>query len=127
MDLPEEWIIDGNWLEEEAYAKTIQLVKTGRVPEVIFAFNDEMAKGCMDALRDMHIRIPEDISVIGMDDIQISAFLEPKLTTVRRPMYELGVAAAETLLHMLSGGESKQIVLPTRLVQRESCIKHWVV
>ena len=127
LELPEEWIIDGNWSEEEAYAKTIQLVKTGRVPEVIFAFNDEMAKGCMDALKDMHISIPEDISVIGMDDIQISTFLEPKLTTVHRPMYELGVAAAETLLQMLAGGESKQIVLPTRLVQRESCIKHWVV
>lgn len=127
LELPEEWIIDGNWLEEEAYKKTIQLVKTGSVPQVIFAFNDEMAKGCMDALKDMHIRIPEDISVIGMDDIQISAFLEPKLTTVHRPMYELGVAAAETLLQMLTGGESKQIVLPTRLVQRDSCIKHWVV
>ena len=127
LELPKEWIIDGNWLEEDAYAKTIQMVKTGRTPEVIFAFNDEMAKGCMDALKDMHIRIPEDISVIGMDDIQISAFLEPKLTTVHRPLYELGVAAAETLLQMLAGGESKQIVLSTRLVQRESCIKHWVV
>lgn len=127
LDLASEWIIDGNWLEEEAYAKTIQLVKTGNVPQVIFALNDEMAKGCMEALKDMRIRIPEDISVIGMDDILISSFLEPKLTTVHRPLYELGVAAAETLLQMMEGKESRKVVLPTYLVQRESCIKHWVV
>ncbi len=127
LELRPEWIIDGNWLEEDAYAKTIQMVRTGSIPQVIFAFNDEMAKGCMEALKDMRIRIPEDISVIGMDDILISSFLEPKLTTVRRPLYELGVTAAETLLHMMDGGESKKIVLPTCLIQRDSCIKHWVV
>lgn len=75
----------------------------------------------------MHLRIPEDISVIGMDDIQISSYLEPKLTTVHRPLYELGVAAAETLLGMLEGKESKKMVLPTHLVQRESCKKHWIL
>ncbi len=124
LELRPEWIIDGNWLEEEAHAKIVQLVRKRKLPEVIFAFNDEMAKGCIEALKDMWFRIPKDISVIGMDDIQISAFLEPKLTTVHRPLYELGVAAAETLLQMLDGEESKKIVLPTYLVQRESCIKH---
>ena len=127
LELRPEWIIDGNWVEEGAYAKTFQLVKTGSMPQVIFAFNDEMAKGCMEALKDMRFRIPEDISVIGMDDITISSFLEPKLTTVHRPLYELGVTAAETLLEMMAGKESRKIVLPTYLVQRESCIKHWVV
>ena len=59
--------------------------------------------------------------------ILISSFLDPKLTTVHRPLYELGVTAAETLLHMMAGGESKKIVLPTHLIQRESCIKNWIV
>ena len=57
----------------------------------------------------------------------MSAYLEPKLTTVHRPLYELGVSAAETLLHMMNGGENKKIVLPTTLIQRESCIKDWIV
>lgn len=127
LELLPEWIIDANWIEEEAYSKTIQLLRTGSVPDAIFAFNDEMAKGCMEALTAMHLRIPEDISVIGMDDIQISSYLEPKLTTVHRPLYELGVAAAETLLGMLEGKESKKMVLPTHLVQRESCKKHWIL
>lgn len=127
LEVRPEWIIDANWIEEEAYAKTIQMVKTGSIPQVVFALNDEMAKGCMEALKDMRIRIPEDISVIGMDDILISSFLEPKLTTVHRPLYELGVTAAETLLQMMDGKESRKIMLPTHLIQRESCIKHWVV
>lgn len=127
LELRQEWIIDADWREEEAYARIIQLAKTRSLPQVIFAFNDEMAKGCMEALKDMHYHIPEDISVIGMDDIQISSYLEPKLTTVHRPLYELGVTAAETLLQMMDGRESKKIILPTYLVQRESCIKHWIV
>lgn len=127
LELRPEWIINAHWIEEKAYAKIIQLVKTRSIPQVIFAFNDEMAKGCMEALRDMHFRIPEDISVIGMDDIQISSYLEPKLTTVHRPLYELGVTAAETLLQMMDGNKGKKIILPTHLIQRESCIKHWIV
>lgn len=127
MVMEPEWIIDCNWREDEAYAKVIQLMRTGAVPQIIFALNDEMAKGSMEALKDMHFRIPEDVSVIGMDDIQISSYLTPKLTTVHRPLYELGVAAAETLLQMMDGRESKKIILPTYLVQRESCIKHWIM
>ena len=127
LELRKEWVIDGNWIEKDAYTETIKLVRTGSIPQVIFAFNDEMAKGCMEALKDMRFRIPNDISLIGMDDILISSFLDPKLTTVHRPLYELGVTAAETLLHMMEGGESKKIVLPTYLIQRESCIKNWIV
>lgn len=126
LEIRNEWIIDANWVEEDAFNQIIQMAKTTSVPQVIFAFNDEMAKGCMEALKNMHFRIPEDVSVIGMDDILISAYLEPKLTTVHRPLYELGVTAAETLLQMMEGGTSKKIVLPTHLVQRDSCIKHWI-
>ena len=126
LELREEWIIEAGWREETAFNKTIQMAKTTTMPQVIFAFNDEMAKGCMEALKQMHFRIPEDVSVIGMDDILISAYLEPKLTTVHRPLYELGATAAETLLQMMDGGTSKKIVLPTHLVQRDSCIKHWI-
>lgn len=127
LELRPEWIIDGNWIEDTAYSKTLQLVKTGNIPQVIFAFNDEMAKGCMEALKDMRFRIPQDISIIGMDDILISSFLEPKLTTVHRPLYELGTTAAETLLSMMEGEKSRKVVLPTHLIQRDSCIKDWIV
>ncbi len=94
---------------------------------MIFAFNDEMAIGCIRALKDMLIRVPEDISVIGVDDIAASSLVSPTLTTVRRPLYELGETAAKTLLDMMNGGPGSKIVLPTALIQRENCIKQWVI
>ena len=123
LEVSQEWTLDADWKEEIAYKKTLEMIQKGNVPQVIFAFNDEMAKGCMEALKDMDIRIPEDVSVIGLDDIVISKYLNPKLTTVHRPLYELGVMAAETLLEMQDGGKSKHIVLTTNLVERDSCIK----
>lgn len=123
LEFREEWILDADWKEEIAYHKTVELIKTGNVPQVLFALNDEMAKGAMDAVKDMGLRVPEDVSIIGLDDIVISKYLEPKLTTVHRPLYELGVMAAETLLEMQEGGKSKHIVLSTHLVERDSCIK----
>ena len=123
LDIQEEWIVDGEWKEEIAYKKTLALIQKGNIPQAIFAFNDEMAKGGMEALKDMGLRVPEDVSVVGLDDIVISKYLNPKLTTVHRPLYELGVMAAQTLIEMQEGGSSKHIVLTTNLVERDSCIK----
>lgn len=123
LEIRPEWILDAEWKEEIAYERTLELIKTGNVPQAIFAFNDEMAKGSMEALKDMGLRIPEDVSVIGVDDIVISKYLSPRLTTVHRPLYELGVLAAHTLLEMQEGGKSKHIVLTTNLIERDSCIK----
>ena len=127
LSLPDHWCVRGNWEEDHAYQETIKFIRKGNRPEVIFALNDEMAMGCIRALRDMLIRVPEDISVIGMDDIAASSLFSPSLTTVHRPLYELGEMAAKTLLDMMNGGPSSKIILPTALVQRESCIKHWAI
>ena len=125
LDCPEEWCIDAGWEEKEAYEATIRFIRRGRRPEVIFAFNDQMASGCIRALQDLLLRVPEDISVIGMDDIAMSAVMTPSLTTVHRPLCELGEIAARTLLEMMRGEPSRRIVLETSLIQRESCIKNW--
>lgn len=125
LDCPPNWCIDAGWDEKEAYQKTIEFIRGGQRPEVIFAFNDEMAIGCIRALQDMLLRVPEDVSVIGMDDIDRSALTNPSLTTVHRPLCELGEIAAGTLLGMMRGEASRRIILPTSLIQRESCIKNW--
>lgn len=125
LDCPPQWCIDAGWDENKAYQETIRFIRKGHRPEVIFAFNDEMAIGCIRALQDMLLRVPEDISVIGMDDIARSAAVTPSLTTVHRPLCELGEIAARTLLGMMRGEESRRIVLSTSLIQRESCIKNW--
>ena len=74
-------------------------------------------------MQELKLRVPEDISVIGVDDIEKSAVMPPRLTTVHRPLCELGEIAAQTLLGMMKGEESRRILLPTSLIQRESCIK----
>lgn len=125
LDCPAEWCIEAGWEEKTAYQETIKFIRGGHRPEVIFAFNDEMAAGCIKALQDMLLRVPEDVSVIGMDDIERSAVLSPGLTTVHRPLCELGEIAARTLIGMMKGEQSRRIVLPTSLIQRESCIKNW--
>lgn len=123
LEILNDCVLDADWKEEIAYRKTLEMIQKGTIPQVIFAFNDEMAKGSMEALKDMKLRIPEDVSVIGWDDIEISKYLSPKLTTVHRPLYELGVMAAQTLIGMQEGGKSKHVVLTTNFVERESCIK----
>lgn len=118
------WEIDGEWQDRVTCQKIQAAVKSGNLPEVIFAFNDEMAKGCMEALQSAGYRIPEDVSVIGLDDIAVSEHLTPSLTTVRRPMYDLGVLAAQTLDDMLHGKPGVRRMLPTEIIWRESFQKN---
>ncbi len=86
----------------------------------VFCYNDRMAIGLMNAARDQGIRIPQDLSVVGFDDIEASALVTPRLTTVRQPRYEMGQRAMAMLLSLLAGEEVQDIVLPTELIIRES-------
>lgn len=91
----------------------------------LFAFNDMSAIGAMRALADAGIRVPEDVSVIGFDDIYFAAFNSPSLTTIRQPLYEMGELAAQTLLKTLSrstDGERppSNLMVEPELVVRES-------
>lgn len=121
LKLCTDWVFDGLWLEGPSYEKTLNLLKTGsKPPQAVFAFNDEMAMGCMRALTEMGYRVPEDTAVIGMDDIAVGAYTTPKLTTIKRPMYELGTQAVDILCKMMSGEKGSKTVLPTELIYRET-------
>lgn len=100
-----------------------QLLRLDTLPTAIFACNDVSALGVIDALQAHHIRIPEEVSVIGFDDIPSSAYAHPRLTTIRQPLFDIGRTAMELLLDMISGEEltAKQIELATSLVVRDSC------
>ncbi len=122
LKVPKEWNITANFKEHEAYKETLNLIRKNNLPDAFFAANDEMAIGCIKALQQNGYNVPEDVAVIGFDDIQIGQYITPKLTTIKRPMYDLGVLAAHTLYGMINGNiESKKMMLTTELVIRESC------
>jgi LacI family transcriptional regulator len=109
---------------ELGYQVTRKLLASGEPFTALFAFNDISAIGAIQALREGGRRIPEDVSVVGFDDIQSAAFQNPALTTVRQPLREMGVLAAATLLHRIAAPAPapypKQIVVEPELIVRAS-------
>ena len=87
---------------ELGYFVTKKLLAAGKRFTALFAFNDISAIGAIRALREAGRRVPEDVSVVGFDDIQSAAFQNPALTTVRQPLREMGVLAAKTLLDRIN-------------------------
>lgn len=112
---------------ELGYQVTRGLLSSGARFTALFAFNDISAIGAIQALREAGRSVPEDVSVVGFDDIQSAAFQYPALTTVRQPLREMGLTAAETLLRRITApaGSSypKEIVVEPSLVVRASTAK----
>jgi DNA-binding LacI/PurR family transcriptional regulator len=105
------------------YEVTMKLLARKEPFTALFAFNDISAIGAIRALREFGRRIPEDVSVVGFDDIQSAAFQNPGLTTVRQPLREMGVIAAETLLHRVNNADTrppKTITVQPELIVRAS-------
>jgi DNA-binding LacI/PurR family transcriptional regulator len=93
-------------------------------PQAVFAVNDWEALKVIQAAQRCGLRVPEDLAVIGFDDLPFAAHLNPALTTMAQPRVELGVQAANLLIERIEGlvtGPSKHLELPTRLIVRESC------
>jgi LacI family transcriptional regulator, galactose operon repressor len=117
----------GPSLPEEGYESAQRLLAVGRPFTALVAFNDISAIGAMRAFRDAGLQVPEDVSVIGFDDIQAAAYLTPRLTTVRQPLRRMGEIAAEQLLARISNGRgqaaAQQISVAPELIMRESTCK----
>lgn len=107
---------------EEGYLYAQKLLARKINFTALFAFNDISAIGAMGAFRDAGLRVPEDISVVGFDDIQAAAFLNPSLTTIRQPLQHMGDIAAKILLRRIREPESQpeDILVTPELVVRES-------
>ncbi|PPA69871.1 LacI family DNA-binding transcriptional regulator [Jeotgalibacillus proteolyticus] len=121
LDVNGKWEIHGDFTREGGYRATKMLIAQGRLPEAVFYANDEMAIGGIQAFQENKIRIPEDISVIGYDDIQLAEFMTPPLTTIRQPKYEAGALAMHIILQQLAGVEvNSYYKLSTELITRKS-------
>jgi LacI family transcriptional regulator len=99
------------------------LLEKSRDFTAVFCFNDIAAIGAIRALKDAGLRVPEDVSVVGFDDIQSAAYSTPSLTTVRQPLFEMGQRGAKILLERIANREAPQpaeVVMEPELVIRES-------
>jgi LacI family transcriptional regulator len=95
-------VMRGNFREESGFAAATLLLTKAR-PDAIFAANDAMALGCLQALRNAGLRVPDDIALAGFDDIPVARLLDPPLTTVGVPIAEIGREAIETCVKMVRG------------------------
>jgi len=98
------------------------LLELPEPPTAVFSFNDTIALGVLRTARQRSLCVPEDLSIVGFDDVTYATVTTPQLTTVRQPLAEMGRSAVRMLLRLIAGGgaETLHIQLPTRLVVRES-------
>ncbi len=122
------FVLEGNASYQSGYSITMQLLnkyKGYQQPSAIFASSDIMAYGVLDAVKKMGKLIPDDISIVGFDDLFLSSWETIQLTSVRVPIYEVGYQASNLLLRKMENGNLKtkknHIVLETELVLRKSC------
>ena len=118
----EDLIRSGDFTQLRGFAATNELLDLEEPPTAIFAANDLAAFGAYDAIKHRGLRIPDDISVIGFDDIFQASQVFPSLTTVRQPASEMGMAGTRLLLSMIQGLEpaTNHLELPTELIVRSS-------
>lgn len=113
----------GNFTYEGGYLGMKRLLARHCPLDGVFAANDLSALGALRALRDDGYQCPDDIRIVGFDDIEATRYVYPSLTTIRQPMDKIGQVALEMLLKQMTGEsvQSHLILLPAELVRRESC------
>jgi len=121
---PELTATMGNYFEageksmmQRGYDAAMMLMQKSRDFTAVLAFNDVSAVGAIRAIQDRGLSVPGNVSVVGMDDIQIAAFISPRLTTIRQPLKQMGAIAATTLLQRIQGEE-----IP---LKRRWCNRNW--
>ncbi|PLS16053.1 LacI family transcriptional regulator [Bacillus sp. M6-12] len=114
---------EGDFTFESGFNLMMKFLALEHSPTAVFAANDEMAIGAVKAIKSKGLKVPEDISVVGFDDIKFASVFEPAITTIAQPTFELGKIAMELLLKLMNNDElkKKQYMLEDRLVVRESC------
>ena len=122
LEFNANWIVESDFECEGGYQAFKKMVERGPLPSSIFVSNDMMAMGVINAANELGIQIPEQLSIIGYDDIHIAKFMSPSLTTIHQPKYRLGQAAVETLLRKLDekSDEAQVVQLEPTLVERKS-------
>lgn len=108
---------------ENGYLGMKRMLENKNRPTAVLCMNDYLAMGVLRAIHESNITCPQDISILGVDDIESANYSTPKLTTFHTPMEELGTIAAKTLIDRIEGGHTipLKIFLPFSIIERESC------
>jgi DNA-binding LacI/PurR family transcriptional regulator len=121
LRLSRQLVTQGDGKPEAAKAAMAHLLALPHPPTAVFCYNDMSALGAIRQIRDSGLRVPADISVVGFDDLYISQYMDPPLTTVRQPMRLMGCMAMQTLLEILAeNGAGHDIKVPGELIVRGS-------
>ena len=111
----------GDYSLESGYEGTRQLIP--HRPDAIFVASDTMAVGALRALREAGLRVPDDVAIVGFDDLPPAVQADPQLTTIHQPIGDIGRMAVETLMNIIANPDYplQQVFLPNELIVRASC------
>ena len=115
-----ELVVHGDGTPDGGREAMHRLLNLPAPPTAVFCYNDREAIGAMRAVREHRLHVPRDISIVGFDDLFLSSYLDPPLTTIQQPTREMGLQAGEILLQLLSGGKPDSCMTQGTLVIRES-------
>ncbi|MBN2442779.1 MAG: substrate-binding domain-containing protein [Spirochaetales bacterium] len=122
MSYNKDLVAHGDFMYNSGKTAMNQLLSKNISIDALISANDDMAFGAMEACREHQIYIPRDFAIVGFDDLTLSRYTNPPLTTVKQPIYEQGTTAVEMILELIEGKKIPlEINLPTELILRESC------
>jgi len=118
-----EFILRGEFLKKNTYDEVKRLIHSKKLPTALFACNDDMAIAAMEVFMDEGIRVPEDISIIGFDDIPMASHVKPALSTVKVPVYDMVTQATEALINNIEQGTKtfSNFIYPAKFINRDTC------
>jgi LacI family repressor for deo operon, udp, cdd, tsx, nupC, and nupG len=125
LEVDNTLMIEGDWSATSGQDALFALAEEGRLPSAVFAQNDRMALGVLHAARDMGLRVPEQLAVIGVDDMPLASYFDPPLTTMKQDMPRIGQEATSLLLKQIENPKltCHQLKLSAQLIVRQSTFR----
>lgn len=122
LEPPSEWVVEGQYTPPSGKAAMDRLLHQAPDLTAVVCANDWMALGAIEAVYQRGLRIPDDISLVGFDDIDSAQWLTPPLTTLRQPLRQIGAKGAELLIEQMETGQrcSETVLFPAELIVRQS-------
>ena len=123
MPIVPELLVESDFTQEGGYQAMSALLGIRPRPTAVFIASDMMATGALHATHEAGLAVPDDLAVVGFDDVPLASFVNPPLTTIRQPIYELGTIAVKLLIEQLTqpAPTPLQTRIPTQLIVRQSC------